>query len=77
MYENLASYFISFTEYTAFPRLECARSINFILVLRDGLFEGVLRSKEHSNPQQQSIHLRFHLSAQPFIMACNWDVCNI
>ena len=33
---------------TVFHRLECMRSINFILVLRGGLFEGMLRSRAHS-----------------------------
>ena len=33
---------------TVFPRLECARSINFILALTGGLFEGTLRLRAHS-----------------------------
>ena len=58
--------------YIAFPRLQRAHSINFILVLRGGLFEieGALYWTQTNN--QQSIRLRFHLSAQPFYMACNW-----
>ena len=35
---------------TVFPRLEHELSINFILVLRGGLFKGMLSSRAHSNP---------------------------
>ena len=60
--------------HTVFPRLE--RGVFIILMLGGGLFEGALRSREHSielkPTTKQSIHLKFHLLAQPFYMACNW-----
>ena len=41
-------------ETTLFPRLERARSINFILVLRGGLFEGTLARSIELKPTTSS-----------------------
>ena len=45
---NIVAYLMEVN--TVFPRFERERSINFILVLRGGLFKGMLSSRAHSNP---------------------------
>ena len=44
---------------TVFPQLERVRSINFILVLRGGLFEGALRSRAHSTELKPTTSSQF------------------
>ena len=53
---------------TVFPRLECVRSINFILLLRDGLYEvGVVIWGVHSIELGQE-HAGMHVKP----VAPNW-----